>query len=193
MFVHAYKYTNIVHRMGSSSRRKRKSTAKSAKNRWRKRKKTAEAPRTPKAKAKPVPTADLPAETQDWSRSDCLKYFKNEPTLHADLVAAGYKTKRSDAGYWYVQSPGKKNAPGRTFIAGSSRLKTKSIAQHLIAPAKVLTEADFAHVSAPVSSAHYAFVHLLYIYQTLDICASQNQARASCRHRNSARASCCFS
>ena len=99
--------------MGSSSRRKLKSTARAAKNRERKRKK-AEAVETPKnatgtgkAKAKPVPTADLSADKQNWSRSDCLKYFKNEPPLHQDLIAAGYKKKRSEAGYWYVQSPGK--------------------------------------------------------------------------------------
>ena len=87
-------------------------------------------------KAKPASTADLSFDKKDWSRSDCLQYFKNEPTLHQDLIDTGYKTKRSEAGYWCVQSAEKKkNISGHTFVAGSSRLKTKSIPHHLNAPA----------------------------------------------------------
>ena len=129
-----------------------KSAASAAKNRERKRRAKNEDEKTQKLKAKRTPkhtpTSDFPVYKKDWTRADCLEYFKDEPTLHPDLVAKGYKKVRSEAGNWFVQSPGKEKKPGRIFMPGSARLKKKSIPHHIVAPTNVLCETEFTHVSA---------------------------------------------
>ena len=134
--------------MGSKSRRrkKRKSVAAAARAREKKKKKLQkdEFQTPPPA----TPSSQFPASKSEWTREDCLRYFKNEPRLHPDLQRAGYKKERSAGGHWYFRSPGSNGKAGRLFKAGSARLKTKSIPRHLSAPANVLQEKGYIHPPA---------------------------------------------